>query len=258
MTNKKLFKSALIITAVMLSVSGCAGGCSKQTDPVIVDATVETPEPEESVESIESAEPTPSPTVEPTQESIDDTISSESEDNIESEENTINEEEIQSKEAEPDLGYTIIAIDEVTMYATTNANLRSGPDTTYDIVGSLTYAQEIVCNGKVADGDKEWLVLKTEDGSTQMVSAKLVSRTKPQPQSSGGSSGGSSSTTTTTPSSGGNGGSGGGNGGSGGSGGGQPSGGDPDSAPIGGGAFSGLPSVSGPGENGQGQGLNWE
>ena len=119
MTNKKLFKSALIITAVMLSVSGCAGGCSKQTEPVIADTTVETPEPEESVESIENTEPTPSPTVEPTQESIDDTISSESEDNIESEENTINEEDIQSKEVEPDLGYTIIAIDEITMYATT-------------------------------------------------------------------------------------------------------------------------------------------
>lgn len=208
MTNKKLFKSAVIITAVMLSVSGCAGGCSEQTEPVIADATVETPEPEESTESSESSEPTPSPTVEPTQESIDDTISSESEDNISSEENTINEEDIQSKEVEPDLGYTIIAIDEITMYATTNANLRSGPDTTYDIVGSLTYAQEIVCNGKVADGDKEWLVLKTEDGSIQMVSAKLVSRTKPQPQSSGGGS--SSGGTTTTPSSGGNGGSGGG------------------------------------------------
>ena len=262
MTNKKLFKSAVIISAVMLSVSGCAGGCSEQTEPVIADATVETPEPEESVES---TEPTPSPTVEPTQESIDDTISSESEDNIESEENTINEENIQSEEVEPDLGYTIIAIDEVTMYATTNANLRSGPDTTYDIVGSLTYAQEIVCNGKVEDGDKEWLVLKTEDGSTQMVSAKLVSRTKPQPQSSSGSSGGSSSTTTTTPSSGGNGGSGGGNGGSGGgnggsggSGGGQPSG-DPGSVGMGepGGMFSDLPGGGGPGSGG-GQGLNWE
>ncbi len=219
MTNKKLFKSALIITAVMLSVSGCAGGCSKQTDPVIADATVETPEPEESVESIESAEPTPSPTVEPTQESIDDTISSENKDNIESEEDTINEEDIQSEEVEPDLGYTIIAIDEVTMYATTNANLRSGPGTDYDKVGSLTYAQEIVCNGKVEDGDKEWLVLKTEDGSIQMVSAKLVSRTKPQPQSSSGSSssGGGSSTQQPSgegqPSSGGNDGSGGSGGG---------------------------------------------
>ena len=107
------------------------------------------------------------------------------------------------------------------MYATTNANLRSGPGTDYDKVGSLTYAQEIVCNGKVADGDKEWLVLKTEDGSTQMVSAKLVSRTKPQPQSSSGS-GGSSSSTPQQPS-GGSGSSGGGNGGSGG---GQPSGGE--------------------------------
>lgn len=222
MTNKKLFKSAVIISAVMLSVSGCAGGCSEQTEPVIADATVETPEPEESVES---TEPTPSPTVEPTQESIDDTISSENESNIESEENTINEEDIQSKEVEPDLGYTIIAIDEVTMYATTNANLRSGPDTTYDIVGSLTYAQEIVCNGKVADGDKEWLVLKTEDGSTQMVSAKLVSRTKPQPQSSGGSNSSGGGSSTQQPS-GGSGSSGGSTGGSGGSGGGQPSGGE--------------------------------
>ena len=249
MTNKKLFKSAVIITAVMLSVSGCAGGCSKQTEPVIADATVETPEPEESIESTESSEPTPSPTVEPTQESIDDTISSESEDNIESEENTINEEDIQSEEVEPDLGYTIIAIDEVTMYATTNANLRSGPDTTYDIVGSLTYAQEIVCNGKVADGDKEWLVLKTEDGSTQMVSAKLVSRTKPQPQSSGGSSGGNGSTTTQQPSGGGQPSS----GGNGGSGGGQPSGGDPGSVGFDdpNGMFSGLPEY---GAGGQGSG----
>ena len=236
MTNKKLFKSAVIITAVMLSVSGCAGGCSEQTEPVIADATVETPEPEESTESSESSEPTPSLTVEPTQESIDDTISSESEDNKESEENTINEEDIQSEEVEPDLGYTIIAIDEVTMYATTNANLRSGPDTTYDIVGSLTYEQEITVNGKVEDGDKEWLVLKTEDGSTQMVSAKLVSRTKPQPQSSSGSGG--SSTTTQQPSGGGQPSSGGSGGGNGGSGGGTP---PADDGDVTGGALSGLP-----------------
>ena len=232
MTNKKLFKSAVIITAVMLSVSGCAGGCSKQTEPVIADATVETPEPEESTES---TEPTPSPTVEPTQESIDDIISSESEDNIESEENTINEEDIQSKEVEPDLGYTIIAIDEVTMYATTNANLRSGPDTTYDIVGSLTYAQEITVNSKVESDGKVWYVLKNED-KTEMVSGSLLSTTKPQPKQ------------TTPPS----------NENSQPSSGGQPSGGDPDSAPIGEGAFSGLPVGGGPGSNGQGPELNWE
>ena len=235
MTNKKLFKSAVIITAVMLSVSGCAGGCSKQTEPVIADATVETPEPEESVES---TEPTPSPTVEPTQESIDDTISSESEDNIESEENTINEEDIQNEEVEPDLGYTIIAIDEVTMYATTNANLRSGPDTTYDIVGSLTYAQEITVNGKVESDGKVWYVLKNED-KTEMVSGSLLSTTKPQPKQ-------------TTPPSNENS---------------QPSSGeqsssseDPGSVGIGepGGAFSGLPVGGGPGSGGDGPLLYFE
>ncbi len=238
MTNKKLFKSALIITAVMLSVSGCAGGCSEQTEPVIADATVETPEPEESIESTESSEPTPSPTVEPTQESIDDTISSESEDNIESEENTINEEDIQSEEVEPDLGYTIIAIDEVTMYATTNANLRSGPDTTYDIVGSLTYAQEITVNGKVESDGKVWYVLKSED-KTEMVSGSLLSTTKPQPKQ-------------TTPPSNENS---------------QPSSGeqsssseDPGSVGIGepGGAFSGLPVGGGPGSGGDGPLLYFE
>ena len=237
MINKKLFKSAVIISAVMLSVSGCAGGCSKQAEPVIADATVETPEPEESTESVESTEPTPSPTVEPTQESIDDTISSESEDNIESEENTINEEEIQSKEVEPDLGYTIIAIDEVTMYATTNANLRSGPDTTYDIVGSLSYAQEITVNGKVESDGKVWYVLKNED-KTEMVSGSLLSTTKPQPkqttppsnENSQPSSGGQSSSSE-----------------------------DPGSVGIGepGGMFSDLPIGGGPGSGG-GQGLNWE
>ena len=238
MTNKKLFKSAVIITAVMLSVSGCAGGCSKQTDPVIADATVETPEPEESVESIESTEPTPSPTVEPTEESIDDTISSESEYYIASEENTINAEEHHSEAVVPVLGYTLIAIDEVTMYATTNANLRSGPGTDYDKVGSLTYAQEIVCNGKVADGDKEWLVLKTEDGSIQMVSAKLVSRTKPQPQSTGGTSSSGGGSSTQQPSGEGQPSSGGSGGGNGGSGGGTP---PADDGDVTGGALSGLP-----------------
>ena len=219
MINKKLFKSAFIITAVMLSLSGCAGGCSKQAEPVMADATVEEPEPEE---SIESPDPAPSPNVEPTKENIED---------IENEEEVPSEEE-----AEPDLGYTIIPMDEVTMYATTTCNLRGGPGTDYDKVGSLSYAQEIVCNGKVEDGDKEWLVLKTEDGSTQMVSAKLVSRTKPQPQQSTNTnnSGGNSSTTQPPAS-------------NGGSGGGQPSGGsDPGSVGFGepGGAFSDLP-VSG-------------
>ena len=130
-------------------------------------------------------------------------------------------------------------MDEKTFYTLQNCNLRGCPGTDYDKVGSLTYAQEIVCNGKVEDGDKELSVLKTEDDSTQMVSAKLVSRTKPQPQSNGGSE----STTTQQP-----------------SGGGQPSGGeDPGSAPMGGGIFSGLPEYGAGGyDPNVGEGLDWE
>ena len=77
-----------------------------------------------------------------------------------------------------------------------------------------------------------------------MVSAKLVSRTKPQPQSTGGtgSSGGGSSTQQPSgegqPSSGGSGGGNGGSGGSGGSGGGTP---PADDGDVTGGALSGLP-----------------
>lgn len=175
MRNKKLFKSAVIITAVMLSVSGCAGGCSKQAEPVIAESTEETPEPEESIpeESEESLEPTPSPTVEPTEEPVEE--SSESEEEISSE-------EVEPEESEPDLGYEIIPIDEVTMYATTNCNLRSGPGTQYDKVGSLSYAQEITVDGKVEKDGKQWFVLQSDTEEKQMVSGTLVVYQKPQPQ----------------------------------------------------------------------------
>ena len=135
--------------------------------------------------------------------------------------------------------YKIEAVDE-TMYTIADADIY---DDLYGVAlgseptGNIPAEQEIKITGKSVAVD--WYEIEM-DGKKQYVSAKLVSRTKPQPQSSGGSS--SSGGTTTTPSSGGNGGSGGGTGGSGGSGGGQPSGGedsvgfdDPN------GMFSGLP-----------------
>lgn len=121
--------------------------------------------------------------------------------------------------------YEIIPMEDTTFYALQAANLRGGPGTQYDKVGSLSYAQEIVCNGKVEDGDKLWLVLKTDDGSTQMVSGSLVSRDKPVQQSkpsgntgTGGGGGSQQPSSGTGQPSGGNSGSGGGSS--------QPSGGD--------------------------------
>lgn len=138
--------------------------------------------------------------------------------------------------------YKIEAVDE-TMYTISDADIY---DDLYGVAlgseptGNIPAEQEIKITGKSVVND--WYEIEV-DGKKQYVSAKLVSRTKPQPQSSGGSSGSSSGGTTTTPSSGG-----------------QPSGGDPGSVGMGepGGMFSDLPGVSGPGENGQGPELNWE
>lgn len=99
------------------------------------------------------------------------------------------------------VGYTIIPIDDITLYAISKCNIRKGPSTEYDIVGSLSYAQEIIVNGKVEDGDKIWYVIKTDNSDNlQMVSAGLLSETKPVQQQSTGNTSNTGNTNTQQPS----------------------------------------------------------
>ena len=192
MTNKKLFKSAVIITAVMLSVSGCAGGCSKQAEPVIADATVETPEPEESVESIESTEPTPSPTVEPTEESIDDTVSSESENNIESEVDTPETEEDTENTSES-TGIEIVEELDLQMYVQTSANARSGDGTDYEVVTTFSINTELHVTGRTSN---DWYRVEWGDGVVYIAGSLLGDKAPSTQQPNSGSSSGEGSSTT--------------------------------------------------------------
>ena len=259
MRNKKLFKSVVIITASLLLFTGCGD----KEEPVSAEPT-ETVSEVDTEESVESSEPVPSPTVEP-EESLDNTLSSGSEDNLETGEDTAGEEEEQ-EESESDLGYEIIPMEEQVGYIVSNkANVRSGPSTDYDIVDSMTYGESAVFNGYVEDGDSVWYVIKTDNEEIKMVSKSLVSSEKPQPQqpSNSGSSGGSGTGSNTQPSGGGS----------------QPSGGQPsggDSQPSGGqpsgggssnlldellgghGITGGNDSGIGSGEGAGGSDINWQ
>lgn len=192
MRNKNLFKSAVIISAVMLSVSGCAGGCSKQAEPVIADATVETPEPEERIESTESSEPTPSPTVESTQESIDDTVSSESENNIESEVDTPETEEDTENTSES-TGIEIVEELDLQMYVQTSANARSGDGTDYEVVTTFSINTELHVTGRTSN---DWYRVEWGDGVVYIAGSLLGDKAPSTQQTSGGSSSGGGSSTT--------------------------------------------------------------
>ena len=186
MRNKKLYSLAMAVTVSLLLFTGCGD----KAEPVSA-------EPTETVSEIdvEESEETPSPTVEPTEEPVEE------KEEIEEE---IPSEEVEQEENESDLGYEIIPIDEVTMYCTSNsANIRKGPNTDYEKVGTLSYAQEIVVNGKVETADSTWYVIKTDNSDSdnlQMVSAGLLSETKPVQQQSTGNTSNTGNTNTQQPS----------------------------------------------------------
>ena len=212
MRNRKLFKSAIIITALTLSMCGCG----KQAEPVSAEPTetvseekqaesVESSESMESSESSESKEPTPSPTVEPTEKPVEESVES-----TENEESTSEVEKSPEEESsEESTGIEIVEELDLQMYVQTSANARSGDSTDFEVVTTFSTNTQVHVTGKTAN---DWFRVEQSEGDVY-ISGKLLGMEKAVvQQSSGGGSGQQS-----------NGGNGGGNGaGNGGSGNTQP------------------------------------
>ena len=88
-------------------------------------------------------------------------------------------------------------------YAKQQANIRKGPSIQYDVIGQLEINQKIDAIGYVCiEGSEDvalWYVIKTDDGSTQMVNANLMTEKEPGSGTSSGDTGDLSSDWTTWP-----------------------------------------------------------
>jgi hypothetical protein len=189
MRNRKLFKSAIIITALTLSMCGCG----KQAEPVSAEPTetvseekqaesVESSESMESSESSESKEPTPSPTVEPTEKPVEESVES-----TENEESTSEVEKSPEEESsEESTGIEIVEELDLQMYVQTSANARSGDSTDFEVVTTFSTNTQVHVTGKTAN---DWFRVEQSEGDVY-ISGKLLGMEKAVvQQSSGGGSG---------------------------------------------------------------------
>ncbi len=89
--------------------------------------------------------------------------------------------------------YEIESMDDTTMWAKQQSNIRNKPSVDDSkIIGGLKAGQQVIVNGKVVYKEKTWYVLKNEDTSedkeTEFVSGSLLSDSKPSSGNSGNSS----------------------------------------------------------------------
>ena len=116
-----------------------------------IEATVESDENSEAVSETEQATEAP---VDEVVETVDETVESESSEatsETESDEvaSTPDSEAVESEASEPETSEPEFTVTEVskTLYAIQSVNVRSGPSTDYDKIGSLSTNQEITVNG---------------------------------------------------------------------------------------------------------------
>ena len=177
-------KKALIYAlALALALSLTACGQPKAEQPTDPAPSTSAPEPIATPEPIKDTAPEPEPEQTPA-------APVETEDTQPPEETESQEDEVQ----------LFTDVNE-TVYATGTVNLRSGPSTAHDKVGSLNKSDSVTRVGIGTAEAEGWSRIQLSDGSTVYVSNKYLSTTKPVAQQpSGGStqskpsSGGSTTT----------------------------------------------------------------
>ena len=167
-------KTLIYALALALALSLTACGQPKAEQPTDPAPSTSTPEPIAAPEPIKDTTPEPEPEQTPA-------APVETEDTQPPEETEPQEDEVQ----------LFTDVNE-TVYATGTVNLRSGPSTAHDKVGSLNKSDSVTRVG-IGTADAEgWSRIQLSDGSTVYVSNKYLSTTKPvvqQQQTSKPSSG---------------------------------------------------------------------
>lgn len=158
-------KKALIYAlALALAFSLTACGQPKTEQPTDPAPSTSAPEPIATPEPIKDTAPEPEPEQTPA-------APVETEDTQPPEETESQEDEVQ----------LFTDVNE-TVYATGTVNLRSGPSTAHDKVGSLNKSDSVTRVGIGTAEAEGWSRIQLSDGSTVYVSNKYLSTTKPAPQ----------------------------------------------------------------------------
>lgn len=155
---KKILFSALILSLLLASLTACGAEAQQPT----------TPEPAPQVNQIEPEKP--ELPADPTPEPLADVKSA------------TEPEPVADVEPEPEPAPENILIFtdcNETVYATSQVNLRSGPSTDYEKVGSLKSGDSVVRTGTGIDQFENWSRIQLADGSEVYVNNNYISTTKP-------------------------------------------------------------------------------
>ena len=163
--KQKVFISGLCLT-LALSLVSCGG---QQTEP----------EPQEPKQEVQQSEPvTTEPTVEPIEvkqevKPVNPTTP------VEGEQDTGNEVDPAGTDGEAEPAVQLFTEVNETVWATGNVNLRSGPSTDGEKVGSLSKGNSVTRIG-IGTGDyTSWSKVKLSDGTEVYVASSYLTTTKP-------------------------------------------------------------------------------